>query len=143
MRRKRYTRSLRCVSCDGDYLGFPLDLTSAPLQWYEPPKLHPQSKHQVREIDFALDNLYLKRDYAGALLLAMAQLEVEKDNDGKEGRTYQLVDMAMRCATKRGKSDLAGRLADGTREKVCFPPAIEMKFLVQVAFSGSACLGWR
>ncbi|KAH8119708.1 hypothetical protein DFH11DRAFT_288 [Phellopilus nigrolimitatus] len=85
--------------------------------WYDPPEIPPPTKLHVRNIDFSLNNLYLKRDYAQALPLALSQLEVEEANMKGDGREIQLVDLAIRCAMKLDKNELAGKLADKTAQK--------------------------
>lgn len=87
-------------------------------QWYNPPEIPPPTKMHIRNIDYSLNNLYLKREYSKALPLALSQLEEEEKNDFGDGRENQLVDIAIRSALKLGDNELVGRLADKTVHKV-------------------------
>ncbi|THH04884.1 hypothetical protein EW145_g5201 [Phellinidium pouzarii] len=80
--------------------------------WYDPPEIPAPTKLHVRNIDYSLNNLYLRREYSQLLPLALSQIETEEVNVGGDGREQQLVDLAMRCALKLRKTDLAGQLAD-------------------------------
>lgn len=75
-------------------------------------------KIDTRNIDYGLNDLYIKGSYGDALDLALHQLEVEEACIGKDGREYQLIDFAMRCAIKLGRSALAVRLAERTKARV-------------------------
>lgn len=87
-------------------------------QWYDPPEIPPPTKMHIRNIDYSLNNLYLKREYSKVLPLALSQLEEEEKHDLGDGRENQLVDVAIRCALKLGDNELAGSLADKTVRKV-------------------------
>ncbi|KAL5519408.1 hypothetical protein ACEPAH_1091 [Sanghuangporus vaninii] len=85
--------------------------------WFDPPLIPAPSKMHVRNIDYSLHNLYLRREYPKALALALSQIEIEESNSFGEGREFQLVDLAIRCALKMGDNELAGRLSDKTTKK--------------------------
>ncbi|KAL5535941.1 hypothetical protein ACEPAF_4035 [Sanghuangporus sanghuang] len=85
--------------------------------WFDPPLIPPPSKLLIRNIDYSLHNLYLRREYPKALALTLSQIGVEESNSFGEGREFQLVDLAIRCALKMGDNELAGRLSDKTTKK--------------------------
>ncbi|KAL5494801.1 hypothetical protein ACEPAI_263 [Sanghuangporus weigelae] len=85
--------------------------------WFDPPLVPAPSKLHVRNIDYSLHNLYLRREYPKALSLALSQIEAEESNSFGEGREFQLVDLAIRCALKMGDNELAGHLSDKTIKK--------------------------
>lgn len=108
------------------------------LQWHTPLgtslKIEANT-HHARNIDYSLDDLYIKGSYGDALDLALGQLEVEEANIGKDGREYQLIDFAMRCAIRLGRNELAVHLADRTKPKVSSPCS---KYL----HTSSSCAQW-
>lgn len=83
-----------------------------------------------------MNDLYIKGSYSDALDLALGQLEVEEANIGKDGREYQLIDFAMRCAIRLGRNELAVHLADRTKAKVSSP---WFKYL----HTSSSCVQWE
>lgn len=83
-----------------------------------------------------MNDLYIKGSYSDALDLALGQLEVEEANIGKDGREYQLIDFAMRCAIRLGRNELAVHLADRTKAKVSSP---WLKYL----HTSSSCVQWE
>lgn len=62
--------------------------------------------------------MYFKGEYKNALDFALSQLAKEEASPGGEGRESQLIDTSIRCAIKLKDYNLAGSLADKTREKV-------------------------
>lgn len=56
--------------------------------------------------------MFLSGRYAEALPLALAQLDLEEDNLGKDGREIQLLDMCINLALKTNEAELAGNLAE-------------------------------
>ncbi|KAI5115945.1 hypothetical protein M0805_004942 [Coniferiporia weirii] len=86
-------------------------------RWYDQSEVPAPTKSQIRDTDYSLNNLYLRREYAQLLPLVLTQLELTEANSKGDKRNYQLTDLAIRCALKLGENDCAGQLADKTARK--------------------------
>ncbi|TDL25742.1 hypothetical protein BD410DRAFT_606454 [Rickenella mellea] len=82
--------------------------------WYDPPEIPPPSPLLVRNIDYLIQKLYLQGKFSDTLQLVLSQIEMEQENDGKNGRTKELFDIAMRCAIRLNDAKVVESLASKT-----------------------------
>jgi len=76
---------------------------------------HDSTVLRLRRLEYRLNDLYLRGFFQEALDLGLAELvRVESNEDGKDGREQQILDISMRCATQLNDVRTAIRLADKT-----------------------------
>ncbi|KLO05704.1 hypothetical protein SCHPADRAFT_715953 [Schizopora paradoxa] len=94
---------------------------------------------RLRNLEYRLNDLYLRGQFQEALDLGLAELAREEaSSDGKDGREQQILDLIMRCAIRLKNHETAVRLADKNVQKYPNIPGLLATASEAYLFSGES-----